>query len=238
MSRRRSEAQLRMAASVAFLRELVHDLKQPLNLARVVAQDVRLDVRKGRLQVESLPDSMLEIEEAVDRAAARLEQIGKFASKVEGADHGEPTTVQDVCRAAVERARAVWPGLQIVEHYADGPLSPAGDPFDLEQAAWELLDNAARAAHDGSGAEPRVEIRVEQRETHARVMVVDSGDGIPDAVRDVLFEPFVTTSETAAGLGLTLARALTRRVAGRIGVSTEARAGNAVELFWPLAPTS
>ncbi len=57
------------------LDRLLHDLKQPLNLVRVIAQDVRLDERKGRLDLTALPARMLEIERAVDDVVERLDQI-------------------------------------------------------------------------------------------------------------------------------------------------------------------
>ncbi len=65
-----------MAADpTAQLDRLLHDLKQPLNLVRVIAQDVRLDERKGRLDRGELPARMLEIERAVDDAVQRLGEL-------------------------------------------------------------------------------------------------------------------------------------------------------------------
>jgi hypothetical protein len=57
------------------LDRLLHDLKQPLNLARVVAQDLRLDAQRGRLVVERLPESLRAIEAAVDEAVEHIEQL-------------------------------------------------------------------------------------------------------------------------------------------------------------------
>jgi hypothetical protein len=65
------------------LDQWLHDLKQPLNLVRVVAQDVRLDARKGRLDPATLPERMLEIERAVDDAVARLAAIRALLNPVQ-----------------------------------------------------------------------------------------------------------------------------------------------------------
>ena len=51
-----------LAASGRLLQRLLHDLKQPLNFIRVVAQDVRLDVERERLDLQALPASMSEID--------------------------------------------------------------------------------------------------------------------------------------------------------------------------------
>jgi hypothetical protein len=71
------------------LDRLLHDLKQPLNLVRVIAQDVRLDQRKARLDPATLPDRMLEIERAVDDVVQRLEGIRALLGAPEPA---EPST--------------------------------------------------------------------------------------------------------------------------------------------------
>ncbi len=63
-----------MSADATFDR-LLHDLKQPLNLARVVAQDLRLDAQRDRLDVARLPDALREIEAAIDEAARRIDEL-------------------------------------------------------------------------------------------------------------------------------------------------------------------
>lgn len=53
---------------------MLHDLKQPMNVIRIMAQGVRLDVAKNRLDVESLPETMRDIEKAVDELVSRIDQ--------------------------------------------------------------------------------------------------------------------------------------------------------------------
>ena len=61
------------------LADFLHDLKQPLNLIKVIAQDVRLDVSKNRLDVNTLPGSMKDIEASIDRLVS---QIDEYRQKV------------------------------------------------------------------------------------------------------------------------------------------------------------
>ena len=56
------------------LADFLHDLKQPLNLIKVIAQDVRLDVKKNRLSLETLPDSMTEIESSIDTLVSQIDE--------------------------------------------------------------------------------------------------------------------------------------------------------------------
>ena len=54
---------------------LLHDLKQPLNLIRVMAQEIKLDIAKDRLELQTLPENMKHIMEAVDETVNRIERL-------------------------------------------------------------------------------------------------------------------------------------------------------------------
>lgn len=59
----------------AALDHLLHDLKQPLNFIKIVAQDLRIDAMKDRLDLSALPRSLAEIEAAVDELANQIDQL-------------------------------------------------------------------------------------------------------------------------------------------------------------------
>lgn len=82
-----------------------------------------------------------------------------------------------------------------------------GDREQLKQLCLNLLVNAREAVSDGG--EIRVRCWVRQG-TPASVVVetADTGPGIPEAVRETIFEPFVTTKPRGTGLGLALCRAI------------------------------
>ena len=62
---------------------LLHGLKQPLNAIRVTAQGLRLDVAKDRLDLESLPELLRDIEAAVDELAAKIDRFREDLKKKE-----------------------------------------------------------------------------------------------------------------------------------------------------------
>lgn len=64
-----------LAAVSTPLRNLLHELRQPLNVIRITAQGLRLDAAKSRLDVEALPETLREIEKAVDDLVARIDQF-------------------------------------------------------------------------------------------------------------------------------------------------------------------
>lgn len=91
----------------------------------------------------------------------------------------------------------------------DPALEVRMDPVQLHQVLWNLCDNAVRYASEHAGV-INVELRAGVIPTSARayVEVADRGPGIPPAVAERLFEPFVTGTRGGTGLGLYLAREL------------------------------
>ncbi len=77
------EERERLATADAALDRLLHDLKQPLNFIKIVAQDLRLDAIKERLDLSALPRSLAEIEAAVDELAGQIDQLRGFVRPVE-----------------------------------------------------------------------------------------------------------------------------------------------------------
>ncbi|MBI5538272.1 MAG: HAMP domain-containing histidine kinase [Deltaproteobacteria bacterium] len=211
---RLADARARMAAAVPVFDRILHDLKQPLNSIRVAAQDVRLDLRKNRLDPASLPDTLVGIEGAVDELARRIDLLRRFANP----GSREPAAASEIanaCRAASARVRAAHSELAIEESLDEQPGRVALEPADLEQVIWELLDNAAHASSDGPpGA--KVQLRTFRRGESVGIAVSDQGPGVPEDQRERIFEPFVALRPGGSGLGLAIARALVMGVDGSV----------------------
>lgn len=89
------------------------------------------------------------------------------------------------------------------------PLPALVDPRHLQQILTSLVHNALKYGRVMD--EPaRVRLRVSQTGRNATVDVLDRGPGIPEGVAAQLFRPFFTTSEHGTGLGLYIARELSR----------------------------
>lgn len=223
----------RSAHSGALLDRLVHDLKQPLNHIRVVAQDVRIDVGKNRLEIESVPESMREIEEAVSQLATMLDRLHQFAPKTTSESELRTVDLAAMSEQVIARICESSEGVSISKTLAPGSSIETQDPSALEQALWEILDNACRAARIGGHESPCVEVSTFARGEFIVVAIRDNGGGVEADSHAAIFEPFFSTQEQSSGLGLSLALALIVKVGGELELTESSERGSCFEIRLP-----
>lgn len=115
----------------------------------------------------------------------------------------------------------------------------------LEQVLMHLVANARDAMPEGGRVTIAVEVvtgealPIEQLEKNprkrmARIAVSDSGRGMNLDVQSQMFEPFFSTKETHAGLGLTLVYGIVRQFGGTVDVQSQPGQGTTVRVYFPL----
>lgn len=202
---------------------MAHEIKNPLAGIRGAAQ---LLARKIEDRDKALTDL---ITGEVDRIAGLIERMQKLSGRT--TPPVEPCNLHEAARRAIDvlnAAKGDKPSFRLVEEF-DPSLPPVlGSPDGLVQVLINLLSNAVDACKEAR--EPRVTIRTRFAsglQLHTgddgaplrlpiEVRVSDNGPGIDAAMRDHIFEPFVTTKKSGQGLGLPLVRKLVRDMNGRI----------------------
>lgn len=109
-------------------------------------------------------------------------------------------------------------GIEVIRNFEELP-SVLCYPDELNQVWTNLVHNAIQAMENKG----TLQIDVRSRNDRAVVTVTDSGNGIPDEIRERIFEPFFTTKPAGegSGLGLDIVRKIIEKHRGEIRVESE-----------------
>jgi signal transduction histidine kinase len=165
------------------------------------------------------------------RAAEAVRRIVAFTGCVREKVLQEPICLRTVAErsAQVVRARGL-PRMTVVVEGVERAVVRAH--FDLLRVGLEhLLQNALEAMPDGG----TLTFRVAGDAAEGMLSIADSGAGLPQSVRDHLFEPFWTTKGgNHMGLGLVLCRDIIESLRGRVEIISELGRGTTVTLALPV----
>ncbi|HSQ06040.1 MAG TPA: ATP-binding protein, partial [Burkholderiales bacterium] len=185
--------------------------------------------------------------QAAGRAKALVERILGFSRS--GLAERAPVHVQSVVEETLELFTASLPSRVRLEKKLDcGTAAVVGDPTQLHQVAMNLLTNALQAMEHGGVLKVLLEcadVRERQALTqgtlspgpYVRLIVSDTGRGIPAAVLERMFDPFFTTKGVGVGtgLGLSLVHDIVSDLGGAIEVATEVGAGTTFAIWLPVS---
>jgi two-component system sensor histidine kinase AtoS len=210
--------QIRKADQLAFLggmaARVAHEIRTPLATVRGLLELLDADLPKG--------DSRHGYTERVLQA---LDRQDKLVENLLTLSHPEPKTVQAVSIPdLLSEVRGMMPPdqrLRVTVEGAAGEIPPAwGDPFRLGEVFANLIQNALQA----SPADGVVEVRIGGTEpSGVRVVVRNTGTGIPPELRERVFQPFFTTKVRGTGLGLAIARQIVEAHRGTIRLDSDGR---------------
>ncbi len=200
-------------ASQTLLRQLAHEIRNPLGGIRGAAQ-----LLEAELEESDLKEYTQVIIQETNRLQSLLDRLLAPAKR---------PVVQSVnLHEVLERVRnlllAEYPRLEIRRDYDISLPALKGDPEQLIQAVLNIARNAAQAV-EGAGrivlrtrVARQVTLAMKRWKLALRVDVIDNGPGIPDDMRDQVFFPLISGREGGSGLGLTLAQTLVQRHDGAI----------------------
>jgi C4-dicarboxylate-specific signal transduction histidine kinase len=120
-----------------------------------------------------------------------------------------------------------------LEEHASRPATVRGDRLQLQHALVHLLDNAFDAVESLQPADRQVTVTTETDSARVIVRVRDVGAGLGGADIQKLCEPFFTTKEGHAGLGLTISRRIITSHDGELRAATHESGGAIFQLEIP-----
>lgn len=231
MAERASQAKSR------FLGMVSHELKTPMTSVKLQLEILR------RMEAKNLSEKQLELLSRLDRSSERSIalmntlfdytklQSGKIIPKPELIDVKEllEELIDVVSPDAVEKK------LQLSLRFSDESMPELqSDRFLVQMVVRNLLSNAIKYTDTG-----KVEVTVTYQNSQHRISVKDSGPGIPNEQREIIFQPFEQLtplkkkSKPGFGLGLSIASESIKAIGGEIQVSSEIGKGSVFVANFP-----
>ena len=226
---RRSE---RLAALGQLSAGLAHEIRNPLGVIKGSAEMLQQKLQDSNPLASELASY---ISSEVNRLSALVTRFLDFArpQHLETAMH----SVADVVERALKAVAAQWtgPAIDVERKYeSDVPPVPLDENF-CEQVFINLAQNAYEAMTDGGIL--RVSIRgVEQdRVRGVEVQFSDTGPGVPEELREQIFNPFVTSKRSGVGLGLAIVSKIVDDHHGALHLEASSGHGACFSVFFPEA---
>lgn len=238
---RRASGGARSAMGAAAI--LAHEIKNPLSGIRGAAQLLDTQSNDANSALTQL------ICNEVDRIAALIDRMQDFTT--ERQLDCVPANIYPVLDQAIEIASAGFASaIRIVRRF--DPSLPAAlcHPDALVQVMINLLKNASEALADT----PKPVIRIETAFRHGfsvmlgegkgnavlpiEILIIDNGPGVPPAIQEDLFNPFVSSKRDGQGLGLALVDKLIRDMNGFVEYARDHEGeGSIFRIMLPMGTT-
>ncbi len=220
------------------LRNLAHEIKNPLGGLRGSAQLLERELDRPELR---------EYTQVIIKEADRLQVLLDRLLTPRRAVQLTQVNIHEVLERVRSLVQAEFPeGVTILRNYDPSVPDLVGDVEQLIQAVLNVVRNAAQAllseANRGQGGTIVLRTRVARQVTIARqrrklaleLQVIDDGPGVPEDIRDRVFNPLVSGREGGSGIGLALVQTYVQNHGGAVEV--DSRPGRTV--FTLLLPLS
>ncbi len=253
-SRARIEYLQRVSAWQGMARRLAHEIKNPLTPIQLGVQEIHRRYQGSDEQFRDLLDTTLEIVEDEVGTLRRLvsefsdfarlpqahlqdadlaEFLGEQRRQIERADPHETSSSEElsVIRLSGSRPSFEW-------QLGNAPAEVAVDRQMLRRVLLNLIQNAADALSDARTPDPKIKVTLSRQGEFFVVDVEDNGPGIPPVMREVVFDPYVTTKHSGTGLGLAIVKKIAIEHGGDVTAEKSPLGGARLRLTLPARGTA
>jgi signal transduction histidine kinase len=224
------ELSRRMAAIGRLTSGVGHEVKNPIN-----AIVVHLELLKTKLGGASAP--AVRHLEVIDAEIHRLDRVVQtlvdFTRPVELQlrEQDLRAVIGDVLTLAA--AELSTRNVTLVSHAPQNPLMANVDADLIKQAVLNVIQNGAQAMPNGG----KLEVILEEDRKTAVLRIADEGSGIPDEIREKIFDLYFTTKTGGSGIGLAMTYRILQLHHGSVELQSNLGRGTEFRLRIPLAAT-
>ncbi len=212
----------KVAAWREVARRLAHEIKNPLTPIQLSAERLRRKLSDISPPLQELVQECTStIIGEVESLKGLVDEFSQFARMP------APRAVPTELHAFLNDTLAIYDGLfgsvEFEKHYDSGVSQVRLDPEQMKRVIINLIDNAIEAM--GRQGVIVVETASDVPNSLVRIVVSDTGPGIPEAERDKLFLPYYSTKGRGSGLGLAIVRRIVAEHGGSIDVTDNVPTG-------------
>jgi len=225
----------RLSMMGQFASALAHELGQPLNAC--ISYAAGIEHRLGP-ELQKRPDA----QEALSRIQLHLHQAGDVVKNVRAFVAKHRPEDEEIDLAALVHGTVDLLQLQLREAAVVVKLRIAedlprlrGTRVELQQVLVNLLANAIDAMRGAGTRNPQIEVRVSRLpRQRVRLIVTDNGPGVPEAMRESVFQPYTTTKAGGLGMGLMMCRTIVESHGGDLLIDPKRKRGAAFRATLPV----
>ena len=222
------EVSRRMSAIGRLTSGVAHEVKNPINAIVVHLELLRTKLESGS---PGAPRHLEVIEAEIRRLDRVVQTLVDFSRPVELQlrEQDLRAVLADVLALATEELSTR--NVQLISELPSTPVVVNVDADLLKQAAWNVIQNGAQAMPEGG----RLEVRLECERKHAVVHILDEGGGIPEDIREKIFDLYFTTKSEGSGIGLAMTYRILQLHHGGVELQSKVGHGTEFRLRIPLA---
>lgn len=210
----------KMAALGTLSAGLLHEVNNPVNYSLMAINMALMD--PAAAQSADLKESLTDAREGMQRVQNIVSDLKTFAYQKPGVDSERLFLFEKAIQSALRLTSFELKGVA-VELVLPQDTHVLGDEPALIGVLINLLSNAALALASAGREQPHISLRAEHRDGRLWLAVRDNGTGIAPENLGRVLEPFFTTRDVGAGLGLGLSMSygIIQRHGGLLSVSSE-----------------
>jgi nitrogen fixation/metabolism regulation signal transduction histidine kinase len=231
----RSRSKLLQAEKIAAWQEiaqrLAHEIKNPLTPIKLSAQRILRKYTGESVEFRGiLEGAVAAIIREVDNLNDMLTHFRDFARLP--VPRPETCRLREVAEEAAGMYATASVAIDCSRVGADSVIT--ADRSQLQQLFANLFQNAIQAMPAGGRISVASAVVSKEGRGFCRLQVRDTGSGIAEEIRDMIFQPYFTTKKQGAGLGLTIVERIVFDHAGSIRLETQAGVGTTFVIDLPM----
>jgi two-component system nitrogen regulation sensor histidine kinase GlnL len=218
----------KMVAIGKIASSLAHGIRNPLNAIKGAV--VYLREKYGH------ESTLLEFSTIINEEIDKLDDfISNFLSTAKEKTHFHPVNLNDILKAILVmiQPRAEVQDIKISHNLSVLPLI-TGDSFQIEQALFNLINNALEAMPDGGAIDIKTSLKWEKDIDYVVIEISDTGKGIPDKKLRKLGELSSGAEDHDKGFGVFLSREVIKAHNGRLLYESVRNRGTIFKVFLPV----